>query len=262
MTSTKLTLTRKKPETFSGDLLVCCFEQDKNEKIKVNRSPVENELKKAIALGDFKGTDGNTLVFYPQVSEKRKLSAKRLLFVGLGKQESDKLSSARERCRCCGGTIAEKAAELKANKLFLCLPEVQGLNEEEIVECLVEGILLGDYRFLKYKKPDEKEPPFQAIKEIEISASSSGKGLRRAILHGQQAAEAGRKARDMANEPGNGWTPTSFAEYAQTLAKKHEMHCTVLDKTDMKELKMGGILGVNQGSAEPPKMVILEYRAS
>lgn len=262
MIPTKLILTRKKPETFSGDILVCCFEQDKKEKVKEGRAPVEKELKKAIALGDFKASEGDSLLLYPQVSEKQKLSAKRLLLVGMGKQEGANLSAARERCRCCGGTIAAKAAELKAEKLFLCIPEVVGLKEEEVLECLLEGILLGDYRFLKYKKPDKKDPAFLSIKEIQISASGSEKGLRHAMLKGQQAALAGRKARDMANEPGNGWTPTSFAEYAQTLSKKHKMQCTVLGKQDMKKLKMGGILGVNQGSVEPPKMVILEYHAS
>jgi leucyl aminopeptidase len=262
MTLTKLILTREKPENFSGDLLVSCFEQDKKGKVKEGRSPVEKELKKATALGDFQASEGDALVLYPQLSGKQKVSAKRLLFVGLGKQEGDNLNATRERCRCCGGTIAVKAAELKAEKLFLSLPEVAGLKEEEVIECLVEGILLGDYRFLKYKKPDKKAPPFRFIKEIQISALSSGKSLRRGMLQGQEAAYAGRKARDMANEPGNGWTPASFAEYARTLAKKHKMQCTILHKQDMKELKMGGILGVNQGSAEPPKMVILEYHAS
>lgn len=262
MISAKLTLTRKKPETFSGDLLVCCFEQDKKEKVKEGAAPVGKELKKAIALGDFKGGEGSSLLLYPQPSGKQKVAAKRLLFVGLGKEEADNRNAVRERCRCGGGTIAAKAAELKAEKLFLCLPEVAGLSEEEVGECFVEGILLGDYRFLKYKKADKKEPPFQFIKEIQIYASGRGKGLRRGMLLGEQAALAGRKARDMANEPGNGWTPSSFADYAQTLSKKYKMSCTVLEKQDMQKLNMGGILGVNQGSSEPPKMVILEYQAS
>ncbi len=258
----KLILTRKKPASFSGDLLVYCFEQDKKERVKETRAGVKKELKKAIALGDFKGSDSDLLLLYPQASGKQSLSAKRLLFAGLGKEDADDTSAALERCRCCGGSIAEKAVELKAGKLFLCLPEVEGLKEEEVLECLVEGILLGDYRFLKYKKPDKKDPPFQSIKEIQISPVGSGKGLRRGLLRGRRAAEAARAARDMANEPGNGWTPTSFARYAHTLAKEHKMRCTVLDKRDMKALKMGGLIGVNQGSSEPPKMVVLEYRAS
>ena len=151
----KLILSRKKPETFTGDLLVCCFEQDTRDGIKDVQTPVKKYLQSATSLGDFKGNEGESLLLYPKVSGKQGLSAKRLLLVGLGKKEDENPGTARERCRCCGGTIAKKAAELKAEALFLCLPPVEGLAEEEVLECFVEGILLGDYRFLKYKKDDE-----------------------------------------------------------------------------------------------------------
>jgi leucyl aminopeptidase len=63
----------------------------------------------------------------------------------------------------------------------------------------------------------------------------------------------------MANEPGNGWTPKQFADYAADLAKTHGLTCTSLEKKDMEKLGMGGILAVNQGSSTPPCMVTLEY---
>jgi leucyl aminopeptidase len=66
----------------------------------------------------------------------------------------------------------------------------------------------------------------------------------------------------MANEPGNVWTPTSFAEFGSKLAKTYGFTCKVLSKAEMLSLKMGGILGVNSGSAQPPKMVILEYKTA
>ena len=64
----------------------------------------------------------------------------------------------------------------------------------------------------------------------------------------------------MANEPGNGWTPSHFARYARRLAKKHTLKCRVLNKKEMIDLGMGGLVAVNQGSKEPPKLIILEYR--
>ena len=68
-------------------------------------------------------------------------------------------------------------------------------------------------------------------------------------------------ARDMANEPGNYWTPSHFAEAGRELARKHDLlTCKVLEKAAMKKMGMGGIIGVNQGSAQPPKMVILQYK--
>ena len=125
----------------------------------------------------------------------------------------------------------------------------------------MEGIMLGDYRFVKYKKKKKKNIPFEGIKELAVYAANGAKGLRSGLNRAQHSAYAARAARDMANEPGNGWTPQSFAAYARDLATKHKMKCTILDKSALKRLKMGGILAVNQGSAEPPKMVILEYRS-
>ena len=261
MASTKLTLSTKKPESFTGDLLIYCLEQDKKDKIKPGRTIATKELKNAIALGDFKGNANDSLLIYPPNSGKQKTSAGRVLVLGLGNPDGLSLAELRERCRKTGGTIATKAEELKAEKIYLCLPPFNGMKNEEVVECLVEGILLGDYRFLKYKKEDKKRPAFGGLKEIVVSAAGSHKGLRRGMNKAGHSAFAARAARDMANEPGNGWTPGSFAAYARELAGKHKMKCTVLEKHDMKRLKMGGLLAVNQGSAEPPKMVILEYRA-
>lgn len=47
---------------------------------------------------------------------------------------------------------------------------------------------------------------------------------------------------------------------AGSLARTYSFSCKVLDKAAMKKLRMGGVLGVNQGSDLPPKMVVLEYR--
>jgi leucyl aminopeptidase len=63
----------------------------------------------------------------------------------------------------------------------------------------------------------------------------------------------------MANEPGNCWTPRHFAQYAEKAAKELKLKCTVLEKSHMTQLGMGGILAVNKGSEEAPKVVILEY---
>lgn len=263
MASTKLTLTRKKPEAFDGDLLVYCLGLNNKDKVNTIPTPVAKELKKAIRLGDFKGKPCDTLLIYPQPPASENLSTERVLFLGLGQSRDKSSLELRELCRKVGGTIAAKAKKLQSTRVGLSLPEIHGLTGAEVVECLVEGILLGDYRFVKYKHPDKdkKESLFDGIEEILIYSASGTKGLRRGMDKALHASMAACSARDMANEPGNGWTPTSFATYGRALAKKYKMNCRVLGKSDMKRLKMGGLLGVNQGSAEPPKLVILEYKA-
>ena len=66
----------------------------------------------------------------------------------------------------------------------------------------------------------------------------------------------------MANEPGNYWTADSFASYAENLAERYQMKCTIFDKDMLAEMGMGGILAVNKGSEQPPRMVVLEYHAA
>lgn len=262
MAATKCILTRKNAESYSCDLLIYCLEQGSKNKLKIGQASVSKELKNIVELGDFTGKANESLLLYPSKAGKHNITANRVFVLGLGKSADRSASELREQCRITGGMIAAKAAEVKAKKLCLSLPSVTGMRDEVVVECIFEGMLLGDYRFLKYKKEDTDKSRFGGVKEIAVAASSGLKGLRRGMKKAEHSALAARAARDMANEPGNGWTPGSFAAYARKLAGKYTMKCTVLEKKDMKRLKMGGLLGVNQGSAEPPKMVILEYRTA
>jgi leucyl aminopeptidase len=125
---------------------------------------------------------------------------------------------------------------------------------------LSEGLILGNYQFVKYKKniPAE-EQPVQVEKFTLFSTARNEKQARKGMKRGEIAARSANTARDMANEPGNGWTAVEFADFSRQLARTKELKCTVLGKPEMKKLGMGGILGVNQGSATPPKLVILEY---
>ena len=109
---------------------------------------------------------------------------------------------------------------------------------EDIASGLTEGLVMGAYCFDKYKKEDPEDKKHR-LKEMVIHTTAVAK-VKKGVKRGTAAALAVNIARDMANEPGNYWTPSHFASAGK--------------------LGMGGIVGVNQGSAQPPKMVILEYR--
>ena len=270
METTKLIVTEKKPEQFSGDLLVYGIEQAQKGALRCANAAVQGWLDQMGTLGEFSAKAGECLLFYPQADKKRNdFSVKRILVLGLGKiEEKDTRDELREKCRLAGGVIAQQACKTKAKKIMICLPEIMGIRAKEVAECLSEGVLLGDYRFLKYKKNDDKtedkaengEETYQGLSEISLMARAATDALLQGMQNGKIAAQAAREARVMAHEPGNGWTPSHFAAHGRMLAKKYSLKCTVLAKDDMKRLGMGGILAVNQGSAEPPKMVILEYR--
>jgi leucyl aminopeptidase len=105
----------------------------------------------------------------------------------------------------------------------------------------------------------KKENGLGEIKEL-IIVGRAKKSMEQAITKGGIIAEAANYARDMVNEPGNYMTPTQMASAARQLAKKYGLKVQVFDKDKMKELGMGGLLGVSQGSQQPPKFIVLSYK--
>lgn len=240
------------PKGYAGDLLVYLTRQPGKGSPRCGGGAVDEVIRGVHALGDFSGKEGEHLLFYPEKGRKGMPSAKRILIVGLGK---DELS--RELFRKAGGTIASQAMKSKAKDLLVVLPDT--LSEMvDMVEGLSEGLVLGTYRFKKYKTQKDPDASGEMLTRAALYTSDS-KGVARAIAIGEIGAQAACQARDMANEPASHWTPAHFSEYGRKLAVAHGMACTVLDQAKLKKLGLGGILAVNQGSARPPEMVILEY---
>jgi len=247
-------IVKKIAEISKVDLLVYCLRQTEGQQsLSCGQPDLDVFLAKAQAAGDFVAKEGQTLLCYSPSKNKKNL-IKRFMAVGLGKESLD-----RETFRKCGGTIACSTQKTKAKSIAVVLPEHLDFSVKEMSQSLAEGLVLGNYNFSKYKSVTNDENPPQLISDA-IFCSTKGKGAKLGAEIGLSGALAACRARDMANEPANHWTPGDFADYAQTLAKDHGLKCTVLGKTELTKLKMGGILGVSQGTSEPPKMVILEYR--
>ena len=256
-------LTKKSPAQYSGPLLVCFMEQGKKKEADIPLPALRRLAKKAVKLGDFSGKEDEKLLLYPGVGagKKKKIQADRILLVGLGEACKD-ASKERERLRQAGGTAAREACRLKADEILVLLPTTLSLADEEVAAAMTEGLLLGNYRFDKYRNAeDEESRPGRVERFLLHGTTLSRNALRRGMRSGRIGALATCTARDMANEPGNKWRPADFARFGKRLAADYDLTCQVLEKKDLQRLGMGGILGVNQGSAEPPKLVILEYRA-
>ena len=118
------------------------------------------------------------------------------------------------------------------------------------------------YRFDQLKsekKPESKRP----LKKIVLNVPT-----RRELMKGEQAAREGmaiaagmKRAKDLANLPGNICTPTYLAEEAQRLKKTfRKLKVEVLEETDMEKLGMGALLSVSKGSEQPAKLITMDYR--
>lgn len=262
----KMQLEKDGVEQFDGDLLVYFIRETGGNAVMCPCKVLRRNIKYAWKSKDFSGKKGETFLFYPAAASKEikhNLAAGRVLAVGLGKTGADVSPDAlREQLRLAAGTAARQAAGLKVKSLLAVLPEHSGLADDEVAEAISEGLLLGNYRFDRYKKKKDDEPSTK-LESIALHAGSLDHDtVKLGLSKGERAAKAACAARDMANEPGNVWTPARFADFGEKLAKEYGLECSVLGKPEMKKLGMGGLLGVSQGSVQPPKLVILRYQGS
>jgi leucyl aminopeptidase len=210
-------------------------------------------IRDAITGGDFLGKKGETLVLYPRGN----IPAARVMVVGLGAQEQFTLQGVRE----AAAVAAKKARELgvKSFSSIVHGAGAGGFSLEAAAQAVVEGTILGLYRYqeLKNKPPDRPDPEqFTLVQHDESQVPSLEAGAQT----GQIVAEAACLARDLTNRPANYATPTDLADAAMEIAGQFDtMRCQILDEEDAAELEMGAFLGVAQGSDEPATFIIMEH---
>jgi leucyl aminopeptidase len=117
----------------------------------------------------------------------------------------------------------------------------------------VEGAVLADLENDRYKTDPKKN-------EKHVDSFSVLSGSQAAVDRGRILAEAQNFSRDIANEPANVLTPTLLAERARQMSTEFGLECEILDQDRMRQLGMGALLGVAQGSAEPPALIVIRYK--
>src|SRR3989440_6413721 len=203
--------------------------------------------------GAFKGNLGEMTTVYTM----GKLAAKRVIVVGLGSQESLNTQALRRASAIAARHLQNTGAQQPALALSF-----EGSDVEAETQAQVEGALLGLYTFKKYLHSNDAGNGQGITKIWLVPGKASAATLERSIHRGSAMAQATNFARDLVNEPPNVLTPTELANRASAMAKQFGLECEILERPQMQELGMGGLLGVSQGSAEPPKFIILRYRGA
>ncbi len=214
---------------------------------------LDGAISQLISQGEIKGKLNEITI----VHSLGKLPTARVVVSGLGKQSE--LSPNKVR-----GAVAETCRWLRQKGIGNIATTAQGagINDirlEDAAQVVTEGALLGLYSFRRHITKEDDKPG--EIKQLLIVGSDEAKPrLEEGSSKGKALAEATNLARDMVNEPANYMTPNHMAEMAKKLAESHRLEVSVLEQEQMAELGMGALLGVAQGSRQPPKFIVLHYR--
>ncbi len=183
------------------------------------------------------------------------LALSRIVVAGLGKPEAVDAPLLQD---LGGGLVAhlDGAGEVDAT-FALDLGDAAPLKPADAAANLAFGAELRSYRFSKYRtnqKPEQK--PALATVTVASEAASAAREAYRAL---GCTAEAVFFTRDLVSEPANTIYPETLARQAAALTE-FGLAVEILDENRLRELGMGALLGVGQGSARPPCVVVMEHR--
>jgi len=186
-----------------------------------------------------------------------KISADKVLLVGLGKQDEFNLNKIRE----VSSKTVKKAKALKAKTVCTILhgAGIAGLEAIDCAQMITEGAVIGNYSFDKYKSKKENSEKKKEIESLDIVELDESKldAISKGIEKGRIIAEATNFARNLVNEPAAEVTPSKLAEIALSI---DGIECKILEKETVEEMGMNAYLAVAQGSSEPPKFIHMTYK--
>ncbi len=239
------------------DVLVVSGYEDENTLSKTHQAldnALGGQLQELRNNGEFSGKNQQSVLIHTRGA----LPAKRVLWLGLGKKNSVTLDGVRQAM----GTAFKKVWQTGAQTFSAPVFGTDALtaSASDIAQVMVEGALLGRYRFTHYRS--DKEEPSKEIRTMTLLANRANEvsRIKTGVRRGEASANATSFARDLCNHPANVMTPSRVVQEAQNIAKKAlRVTLTVLERKDQQKLGMGGMLGVSRGSQEPPKFIVLEY---
>lgn len=189
-----------------------------------------------------------------------------LLVVGLGKSEEITIERVRKAVSTAVNfTKKRKLKSFSTDILFQVIEHLAFTDEKQADELLgraaAEACILADYRFTKYLNKEAKNK-LSEIKLVSFKWKRKSSAFGEGLKTGRGIAEATNFSRDLVNEPANVVNSHHLEKVARNLAKDRRVGLKVLDQQELKKIGCNALLGVNQGSKNPAKMLFLHYKGS
>jgi leucyl aminopeptidase len=212
------------------------------EGYKPGKDPLSRLAADALKAGDLEAKPGKVLQAYRPAG----ISATRVLMVGAGDASPRRVHAA-----VCDA-VSSLRSTTTVKRLVIVLPQDAA---DELVRAAVAATAEASYVYVTTKsKPEGREIERVTIAVRDANASKD------AFTTAKAAASGIEFARELGNLPANHATPTRLGEEAKKLAKQFGFKCEVLGPKEIAKLGMGSFLAVAQGSEEPARFIVMEYR--
>jgi leucyl aminopeptidase len=248
-------------KTKADVLVLPLFDTDLTDKAKRPRELVAADkrlkglLLASAAQEGFKAKVEQSLVLHTH----GKLGAGKVILIGLGSRAKFEP----EVLRLAAGRAVKLANKFRPKSAAFYLPITREFDA--CTKAAVEGLLLGSYRFDRYRTTNKEEKSASRVEKVVLilpEGHKRSKALDEAVAMGRRIAEATNWAKDLVNEPAAAVTPSRLADEAEALAKEFGLEAAVHGKNHIEKLSMGMFLAVARGSVEGPKLIELLYTPS
>lgn len=203
-------------------------------------------IKKILEQENFEAKEEQAL-FLPNGFE----NFKRALLLGIGEKNIEA-----ENVRRAAATAIKTAQQKKIGKISFFVPEITEVPKPAAAVALVEGAVLANYSFQKYKTIKDEKKFF--VTDTEIVGELSSQEIEE-CKNAQTACENTNICRELINDNSSVVTPDYLEKFVKTQLKNSKVKLRVIEESEMKKLGMGLHLAVGRGSESRPRVIILEY---
>ncbi len=212
---------------------------------------LNKRLARLFTTGELNGTFKEFTLFHSD-----EYNSEKLLIMGLGNRQDFSL----ERLMSVAAVAGRNLRRIHIEEMVFAnhFEDIAEVTLAETTQAIVEGLMLGLYRFDKYIS--NRENDYMTIKNLTIHVRDGvNQDLEESARKGEMLAKSTNLARDLVNEPACVMTPKAFAAIAKDIANEFGLKIKILEQEDIEKENMHALLAVNAGSAEPARVVVLEY---
>ncbi|MEO4054350.1 leucyl aminopeptidase [Solibacillus sp. CAU 1738] len=241
-------------ETISTEVLVVGVQKHREQMKNWSLFPAAfgEEIDVWLQAGDI-SSDEKKITKLPVVGK----TVKRIVFVGIGEGKN----VTEEVLRGAFGLVGKELKALKTGEYTIWLESfvTENISAEDVAFLAGEGTGLGFYSIPNYKTTSNVVDTY--LDTVHFVTEANMDEVTSSYEVGLIYASAVNEARNLVNLPPNMLTATDLANYAVELGNQYDFEVEILNKAQMEELGMGGILSVNQGSSEEPRLITVKYQA-